>query len=129
MTPKGFAYPMSWILDFPEIPSQYQMGHLREAFLSSYANHTFLGALPLAQPLRDFTVPPFRLAVACLGALQSGQPEKEARNLCSAGINLWAAMTEIDNREARSLEMLLSVSLPIGLPYKTHLKFTDHTTR
>ncbi len=70
-----------------------------------------MNTLPLGQPLQDLTGPPFRLAVACLGSMQLRCPEKESKDLFLAGIDLWAAMTEIDNREARSLEMLLAVSV------------------
>lgn len=102
---------MICIEDFPTLPSQDQLDRYTEAFFSSRSSCPFLGTLPVIYPLRDHTVPPLRMAVACLGAVQLRRPEFESKSLFIAGFMLWSTMIETDNRESRSIDMLLAVGL------------------
>ena len=54
---------------------------------------------------------PLRLAIACLASAYLRKSEVEGRDLFTAGMNLWSVIVEVDNREARSLEMLLAVRI------------------
>jgi len=58
---------------------------------------------------REATAPPLRLAQACLGSVYSRRGVGEARDLFHAGSSLWAVILEVDNSEARSIEMLVAV--------------------
>ena len=52
---------------------------------------------------------PLRLAIAGVASAYQRKSETEGRDLFMAGMNLWSVIIEVDNREARSLEMLLAV--------------------
>ena len=52
---------------------------------------------------------PLRLAVACIASACQRKSETEGRHLFLAGMSLWSTILEVDNREARSPEMLLAV--------------------
>ncbi|KAK5064916.1 hypothetical protein LTR84_000750 [Exophiala bonariae] len=64
--------------------------------------------MPLPPPSREIITPPLRLAQACLGSVYTQKGSEEARNLFHAGASLWAVIVEVDNSEARSLEMLVA---------------------
>ena len=68
-----------------------------------------ISLLPLPPLHLEVIAPPLRLAMACLGSLHRGRDEAESRLLFQASMSLWGAMLEIDNREARSSEMLMGV--------------------
>ena len=68
-----------------------------------------ISLLPLPPASREPVVPPLRLAMACIASLQAGHDDAASRNLFLASLSLWAAIVEIDNREARSPEMLMGV--------------------
>lgn len=68
-----------------------------------------ISLLPLPPVSREQIVPPLRLAMACLASLHIGRDDAESRHLFLASLSLWGAMLEIDNREARSPEMLMGV--------------------
>ncbi|KIW27411.1 uncharacterized protein PV07_07149 [Cladophialophora immunda] len=108
---KAFTYPMALLLDFPEIPSQERITSLCDDFSTIMKSHVFLNQLPLAQYCTDLTTPPLRLAVACLASMHGKAPGNESRHLFLAALDLWAFMTEVDNREARSLDMLMATIL------------------
>lgn len=101
---------MVWLSDFPEIPAQEELSRLEQAFLKFFPSHVFLNLLPITQATSQTAGPPFRFGAACLVSVHCRRPEDESRDLCLAGIDLWAFMTEIDNRQARSLDMFMAVS-------------------
>ena len=53
----------------------------------------------------------FSLAVACIGSLLNGDPEKQSSSLCLASLWLLLAQLEVDNREARRVELMKAVSV------------------
>lgn len=81
-----------------------------------------MSRMPLPPPSRETTAPPLRLAQACLGSmyLQKASSE-EARNLFHAGSSLWAVILEVDNSEARSMEMLVAVCQSLPTSRRTEL--------
>lgn len=101
---------MALLLDFPDLPSQERIVSLYENFSTTLNTHIFLNQFPLGQSCSDVTTPPLRLAVACLASMHARPPDNESRHLFLAALDLWAFMTEVDNREARSLDMLMAVS-------------------
>lgn len=95
--------------DFPEIPSDEDISHLHNVFYSSCTRHVFLEDLFTNQLVREPVASPFSLSVACLASIHAQRGEQEASNLFRAGIALLEVITEVDNREARSFEMLMAV--------------------
>ncbi len=104
-----FTYPLALLSDFPAIPTPAELDSLKEIFAKCYGTHVFLGRLPIPHSSRESTVPPLRLATACIASLHAGHAPSEARDLFLAGGKLWAVMMEVDNRESRSLDWLVAV--------------------
>jgi hypothetical protein len=101
---------MALLLDFPEIPSQERITSLCGDFSTIMKSHVFLNQLPVGQNCTDLTTtPPLRLAVACLASMHAKAAGNESRHLFLAALDLWGFMTEVDNREARSLDMVMAV--------------------
>lgn len=78
-------------------------------FSTFCSGHVFMSRMPLPPPSREAIAPPLRLAQACLGSVYTRRGIDEARNLFHAGSSLWAVILEVDNSEARSIEMLVAV--------------------
>ncbi|KAH8815295.1 hypothetical protein F5884DRAFT_172944 [Xylogone sp. PMI_703] len=114
---KKYTYPLTLLSQFPRLPDDSRLTNLCQGFLRCCLNHVFFDRFPLPAPNRESTVPPLRLAMACLASISSGGFVEEAQNLFSAGANLWLVMVEVDNGLARSAEMLLAAVLliPYGL--------------
>lgn len=111
-----FTYPLSLLYDFPQLPSEDVISELQRSFASKFGAHPLLNTLPVPLSSQGAVVPFFRLSLACLAraAASSPGPPKTPdvmRDLYFAGARLWNVMVEVDNREARTLEGVLSVSL------------------
>ena len=50
---KQFTYPIAMLLDFPGVPSQEELGGLREAFSKTSSTHPFLDRLKLKKKYRE----------------------------------------------------------------------------
>lgn len=112
-----FTYPLSLLYDFPQLPPNDVVEALQQSFDELFQAHPFLNALPIPSPSQDPVNPFFRYSLACLVSAaaappQQGQPipNQTAQDLFLAGTSLWNVMLEVDNREARTLEGVLSVS-------------------
>ena len=68
-----------------------------------------MSRMPPSLTSREAIAPPLRLSQACLASVYTRRPQDEARNLFLGAINLWSVMLEVDNSEARSVEMLIAV--------------------
>ena len=101
---------MAVLSNIPSVPPPNEITYLRQVFSISCASHIFFGRLPLPEPSREPIAPPLRLAIACLASVYLNQAEEESTKLFLAGMSLWTVIMEVDNREARSLELLMAVS-------------------
>ncbi|KAL6241049.1 hypothetical protein RBB50_011952 [Rhinocladiella similis] len=106
---KQFTYPVVLFSDFPEISCEDNLSHLHDIFYKSCTRHMFLENLFLTQPAREPVPSPFSLSAACLASMHARRWDQESRNLFRAGIALLEVIAEVDNREARSFEMLMTM--------------------
>lgn len=87
---------------------------LYRSFAGEFQYHPLLNTLPAHVSSRDNVIPFFRYSLACFVAAVTSQRGRHdtgqtARDLYFAGSSLWNVMLEVDNREARTLEGVLSV--------------------
>ena len=94
------------------MPSEETITILQQSFSERFADHVFVNSLSLSGQSQQMSAPYYRLALACLAAAASPIDEQRnlARNLFLASSSLWTVMLEVDNREARSLEGVSTVS-------------------
>ena len=85
------------------------MARLSEIFLERCSEHAFLNRLLVTKPFCEPVAPPLRLAIACVASVQARHGAAEARDLFLASRALMGFSMEVDNREARSLDLLMTV--------------------
>jgi hypothetical protein len=93
----------------PSLPQTTEPQFTREVFLRIFAEQTFLRNLPIPGPTTDNIVAPLRFAVATLSSLHDRRDEEESREGFFLTSGLWGTIMETDNREARSVELLVAV--------------------
>lgn len=103
------TWPLAILKDFPQLPTEDRMNQLHESFVAMLPGYMFLSRLPFNAPSHGLLAPPLRLAMACLGAISLQNSGQEANDLFIAGNGLWVVTMETDNREARSLNMVMAV--------------------
>ena len=114
-SPVGFSYPLSSLYNVPHLPSDETLSMLQHSFAYRFQSLPFVNTLPLPPPLTEPVPPFFKLALACLASTDaSKRGPNETPQLCTdlffASMSLWTVMLELDNREARTIESVLSVS-------------------
>lgn len=100
---------MTLLSNFPALPRQTEIVALKEAFSRIGPTHVFLNRFPLPQPTRERQSTPFCFGMACIAAAHANRPDSPSKDLFTAGMSLWSVITEVDNREARSIDMLMAV--------------------
>lgn len=113
----NFTYPVSLLSSFPNHPLKSDLAHLRRVYTQVCNDHSFFRRISLPLVSREVVAPPLSFGLACLGAVHVRRPAEESRNLFIAGADLWAVMMEVDNREARSLDMITAVGLNTRISY------------
>lgn len=107
---RKYTYPLALLSDFPdELPSSSKLAYLREVFASCCSTHPFLGRLPIPSPTRHHITSPLCFAIGCVASVHAGANITMSRDLCLASQGLWGSTMEVDNREARSVELLIAV--------------------
>ena len=94
---------------FPRLPGQDELMQSHQVFLTHCCDHAFFTGLARLFPSAAQVAMPLRLAIACVASVCVRKSENEGEDLFVAGMKLWSVILEVDNREARSLEMLLAV--------------------
>ena len=108
--PGKYTWPLAILSDFPEkLPSHDELAYLREVFAKCCSGHPFLERLPIAPPSHTAMAPPLQFAIGCVASVHARCEPNEAENLFRASRGLWGATMECDNREARSVELLVTV--------------------
>ena len=115
---------MSVLASFPEIPSASVLISLRLSYGRTLGNHVYLGDTSLPFLKAKTALPPYlNLAFACIGScLQPIDPSFSTTSdvvppldpsltmqLFHASSKVFTVMVETDNREARTVELILSV--------------------
>ena len=115
--------------DCPETPEAGQLASFDSLFQEVSKNVLFLRGISLPPTLK----PPYlQLASACLASCLSSSPDfyvtliqplytgrdDAARSLFMAGLSVWGVMMEVDNRETRKFESVMTVS-SVGAPIST----------
>ncbi len=109
--------------DVPIIPDSDEVARLQSAFFTSFKQHIFIDAIAIPDSTLTSPAPYLQLALACLAAeispysdptaysLGVGPNHKTevANALFHAGMNLWGVVMEVDNRETRRLEAIITV--------------------
>ncbi|CRG82907.1 hypothetical protein PISL3812_00254 [Talaromyces islandicus] len=109
---RKYTYPVALLSDFPQgLPPQSEVIRLRNIFANCYSGHPFLNRLPLPPPSRGSVAPTLPLAIACLASVHANNDPAEAKDLFLATFSLWSSIMEVDNREARSLDLLMTAIL------------------
>jgi hypothetical protein len=102
-----YTYPLSLLTELPTIPEHFELARLRQNFAKHRVNVSFLASIPLE--LTRETIPPhLLLTMASFAAIFEHDPNR-SRDLFLAAIRMWCTMSEIDNRETRTDEILLAV--------------------
>jgi hypothetical protein len=105
-----YTYPLALLQDFPKhVPPHDELQRRREAFSVAFAGHLFLNRLPVPSPLVEPITTPMRFIIGCLAEARNTDAVAETDGLFFAATGLWAAIMEVDNREARSFELLMTV--------------------
>ncbi|KIW98743.1 uncharacterized protein Z519_00406 [Cladophialophora bantiana CBS 173.52] len=118
----AYAYPVVMLSDIPTLPPEETLARLEASFFDSFEQHVFLNSVRILnwcsgrQPLY------FQVALACLGSITStssisdivasGTSRAElSAGLFIAGVNIWIVMLEVDNRESRLCEAVITAAL------------------
>lgn len=110
--PGKYTWPLAILSDFPEkLPPPDEMVYLREVFSKCCPGHPFLERLPIAPPSHTTMAPPLHFAIGCMASIHARREPDEAANLFMASRGLWGVTMECDNREARSVELLVTVCM------------------
>ena len=142
--PSGaFTYPLNVILDFPTTPSAELLDELLARFSVTFKRHIFLEHVRIPAASYDSLPPYLRYSMACLAAVSATHhrmdapstqaleslQEDTATPLFYAAVKLFTVMIELDNRLARKLESIISVSVWVNLvidknPTKAAIMYT-----
>lgn len=113
-----YTYPMALISSgLPPVPPDDQLSSLQGAFVETFGKHVFIRDLEAVRWTAANIPPYLQLALACMAVAVSGPFTLEnvshasSADLFVAGVDLWAVMVEVDNREARSLDAVISATL------------------
>ena len=85
-------------------------------------------ALLLPQPPNQPRPPHLRFAVACLACVMRSDAhdsDEIAKILFDAGMRLWIVMSEVDNREARTLDTISAVCRSYFKLLSVHSTYSD----
>lgn len=110
-----YTYPMALLSTIQITPSEDELARLQLAFGISFKNHVFVRDIESAGQTVGLIPPALQFANAALASVfspSSGHtfsPSVEPANLFLTGVHLWIVTIEVDNREARSLESVLTV--------------------
>ena len=116
-----YTYPMILLSKVPTLPSDDDLDCLRRSFSFNFGRHIFVKDFePASYSVNGLTPPYLQLALACIASVFSGSVDSGARKAVSsdlfiAGVNVWAVMLEVDNREARSSKAVVAVRLRVAL--------------
>jgi hypothetical protein len=114
---------MSMLSHVPMIPGSDEVARLQSAFFTSFKLHVYLPAIALPDTSLNSPAPYLQITLACLaaeispytdgaeyslGVGLSGKTEI-ASALFHAGFRLLGVTLEVDNRETRRLETILTV--------------------
>ncbi|KAK5049567.1 hypothetical protein LTR84_004496 [Exophiala bonariae] len=109
------TYPTSVLLDFPELPSDYMITQLHESFSSGWKSHILINNISIPSSAQSQIAPYLKLAIACLSstapAIDQTDQSALAKTLFIASHALWTVMLEVDNREARASESVVTAAL------------------
>lgn len=113
-----YTYPMALISHgLPPIPPEDELSRLQAAFIETFGKHVFVRDIDTVQPTGISTPPYLQLALACMTSAASGPISPTGRldvsseDIFAAGTDIWAVMVEVDNREARLLDAVVSATL------------------
>lgn len=124
---RQYTYPMAIVAELPTLPESDVLAQAQAQFFTSFSHHVFLSSIAFPVASSNHLAPPYlTIALACLGAATSRTAPSIgglhyqtsnslnilASDLFMAGDGLWGVMMEVDNREARLLESVLTVSTP-----------------
>jgi hypothetical protein len=107
---------LALLKDFPKhVPPHDELQRRREALSVAFTGNLFLNRLPVPSPDVESITAPMRFIIGCLVGAREPDTVAETKALFFAATGLWAAIMEIDNREARSFELLVAVSSFLSL--------------
>lgn len=95
----------------PPIPEHFELLRLWQVFLTQRGELAFVNSVPILSGSRETVAPHLLLAGSSYALLAEGDVRR-AKDTFIAAIKIWSAMIEIDNREARTEESLIAVSIP-----------------
>jgi hypothetical protein len=133
---------MSMLSDVPTIPDTDEVARLQAAFFTSFKQHIFIDAIAIPDSTLTSPAPYLQLALACLTAeiapytdpmgynlgVEPSRKTEVASALFHAGVNLWGVVMEVDNRETRRLEAMITVGFanhPYARPDTKFLQCTS----
>lgn len=116
---------MTLLSDVPSIPDNDELARLQSAFFTSFKQHIFLETIAIPDSTLSSPAPYLQLALACLASeiapytdpmnynFGMGQSHKTeiSSDIFYAGVKLWAVIMEVDNRETRRLEAVITVRI------------------
>jgi hypothetical protein len=120
--PNNLSYPVALLDGCPRVPLASELEALRIAFFEGFRNHVFFNAVYVPGSSQEILPPYLDLAFACLASTQlestfqtdlidTGDGSTRSSRLFLTATRLWNVIVEIDNREARRMEAVLSISL------------------
>lgn len=126
MRSAGSFYPLSLLKDLTTLPDRQATTELVQIAAGTFQNHAFFQSLVTVES----KAPYLTYALACLGAVahhnthlgdtprRANTHQKSADDYFWAGTNFLTLALEIDNREARNIDILIAVSFQIGAPLR-----------
>lgn len=107
-----YTYPLAMLEGLPRyLPPPAEPQYLRHSFQESCSEQLFLNKLPIPGPTTEAFAAPLRFAIVCLASLHDRRAEEESNEMFFIASSLWGTIMETDNREARSVELLVAVGL------------------
>jgi hypothetical protein len=110
--PAKLSYPLMMFSRFPTVPPENILRSLVDAFATKvHPKMTLLHRIPIRSLLRDDVPQYLTFAMASLGSLVSGGLQSDTEGLWWAANILIAITLEVDNREARKMDLLNAVCI------------------
>jgi hypothetical protein len=122
-----YSYPMVMLSDLPELLPDKSLSQLQALFFESFGQHIFLKTVRISNWCSGRPPLYFQYALACLGSTVSASPLRDivphgmsraelSSNLFVSSSNVWVVMLEVDNRESRLCEAVITVGLFVDEP-------------
>ena len=103
-------YPLMMFSRFPVVPSENALQSLVDLFTTQvYPKMTFVRGIPIQNLLRDSRPPYLTFAMASIASMASGGAQSVTEAMWWAANRLITGTMEVDNREARKVDLLNAV--------------------